>query len=50
MKKIKLKINNEEDRRELVSILTESGYKVKVVKEDKYITGDSHYVIIYLKE
>ena len=44
-KSVKLLINSYEDRRELVGILADAGYSVKVVNE-KTQYGSDYYVII----
>lgn len=49
MKKIiKLNIDGYDDRRELVAILADNGYKVKIKKETDYLLNSKYFVIIEL--
>lgn len=49
-KEIKLKINGFDDRRELVGILADNGYKVRITqKEDDIHFTSDYFVMIELK-
>ena len=49
MKKIKLKINSQTDRRDLIAILADSGYVVTIEAEEDTVFNKTYYVIIQLK-
>ncbi len=50
MKLVKLKIDGQNDRRQLASILADNGYKVFIeVKEDSLIYHKDYFVVIELK-
>ena len=45
---IKLKINGYDDRRELVAILADNGYKVRIKKETDNLLNNEYFVIIFV--
>lgn len=50
MKEIKLRIDGYDDRREIVSILADNGYKVKIKEEEiRCSLSSKYYVIIEMK-
>ena len=47
---VKIKINGYVDRRDLVAILADNGYKVKIKKEEDYSSSNDYFVILDLKK
>ena len=51
MREIKLKIDGQEDRRTVMGILADYGYKVKIeTKKSSKIIGDEYFIVIEVKE
>ena len=49
MKEIRLKIPGQDDRREIVSILADNGYKVRIEKRNVTYLVEDYFVVVELK-
>ena len=46
---VKFRIDGQDDRRTLVSILADNGYKCVIEKKDVFPMGENYFVVVELK-